>query len=424
MAQPQLKRVVSRWEVVALAINDVIGSGVYLLPAAATAALAGASPWAVLVAGIAVLLIVLCFAEAGSLFDEPGSAYVYSKAAFGDFVGWEVGWMTWIARVASVASLSAGFAQALAAVWPAAGAGAPRVIAIVALLAGLAALNIAGVKQGARASAVLAVAKVIPLLAFIAIGATAMNLSRLGSTTVPDAGVLGETVLLLLFAYAGFENTAAAAGEHRNPQRDVPFALLVQIGVVTLIYTVVQLVAVGVFPATVDPEASLSEPMQRIAGPAAAMLVAVGAVVSILGTNASTVLAGPRYLYAIAGTGALPRVLTRIHPRFHTPWIAILVMCAIALPLALSGTFAQLAKLSVIARLATYLGTAASVIVLRYGRMRDAPRAVRLPLGPAIPILAILVCLVFVTAAEWINLVAGAVALAIGALLWVLRRKA
>ena len=133
-AAPQLRRVVSRWEVVALALNDVIGSGVYLLPATAAALLGGASPLAVLLAGFAVLLIVLCFAEAASLFDAPGSGAVYARAAFGEFAGWQVGWMTWLARVASVGSLSAGFAQALGALWPAAGSEAAHGLIIAEIL--------------------------------------------------------------------------------------------------------------------------------------------------------------------------------------------------------------------------------------------------------------------------------------------------
>ena len=122
-SQPTLSRVVSRWEVVALSINDVVGSGVYLLPASAAMLLGPASVWAVPVAGVCVLFVVLCFAEAASLFDRPGGAYVYTRAAFGEFIGFEVGWMTWIARITSEASIAAGFRQALTGVWPAASDG-------------------------------------------------------------------------------------------------------------------------------------------------------------------------------------------------------------------------------------------------------------------------------------------------------------
>jgi amino acid transporter len=422
-AAPQLRRVVSRWEVVALALNDVIGSGVYLLPATAAALLGGASPLAVLLAGFAVLLIVLCFAEAASLFDAPGSGAVYARAAFGEFAGWQVGWMTWLARVASVGSLSAGFAQALGALWPAAASEPARSLIISALIVGLGALNVRGVKAGARAGAALALAKLLPLLALIACGAFAIEWSRFASASAPSLAGLREAALLLLFAYAGFENTAAAAGEHRDPRRDVPFALLVQIGVVTALYALVQLVVVGVLADPANSASPLADAMRAVTGEAGAALLGLGALVSIAGTNAGTILAGPRYLYAIAQSGALPAWLARIHPRFHTPHLAIAAQCAASLPLALTGSFAELAALSVIARLTTYVGTAAAVIVLRR-RMPASARSVRLPFGPAIPLAAIAVCALLASAATRANLVAGAGALAVGGALWWRRKPA
>ena len=154
---PALRRVVSRWQIVTLALNDVIGSGIYLLPAAAAALLGPQSVWAVVVAGGAVLLIVLCFAEAATYFDQPGGAYLYARTAFGDFIGFEVGWMTWLARTASVASLSAGFAQAAAFLWPAAVGGWERATAIVVPTLVLTYLNYIGIRSGVRTAVVLVV---------------------------------------------------------------------------------------------------------------------------------------------------------------------------------------------------------------------------------------------------------------------------
>ena len=165
-----LRRVVSRWEIVALSLNDVIGSGIYLLPAAAAALLGFASLWAVGLAGLAVLLVVLCFAEAASHFDEPGGAYLYTRTAFGSLPGFLVGWMTWLARVASVASLSVGFSQALEFLWPAAAAGWGRASAITLPLLVLTAINVIGVKAGARTSVVLVTAKIVPLLVLLSAG--------------------------------------------------------------------------------------------------------------------------------------------------------------------------------------------------------------------------------------------------------------
>ncbi len=419
---PGLRRVVTRWEIVALSLNDVIGSGVYLLPAAAAAMLGGASLWAVVAAGFAVLLIVLCFAEAGSYFDRPGGAYLYARTAFGDLVGFEVGWMTWLARVAAVASLSAGFAQALGYLLPAARAGTGRSLAIALPLLALTAINVAGVQWGVRAAVTLAVGKIAPLLVFVGAGAFAFSWPRLVAVEATGEGSLGEAALLLLFAYSGFENTPAPAGEFKNPRRDVPFALVTQIVLVTLIYSSVQLVALGTLPGIAASETPLADAARLFLGGWGGWLLTLGAALSILGTNGNTMLSGPRYLFALAQDGFGPRLLAGVHPRFRTPAAAVLLQAGIALPLALSGTFVGLAALSVVARLATYLGTAAAVPVLRR-KLAATPATVRLPGGPAIPVAAILVCLALAGSAERANLVAGGIAIAAGLLIYAFRRR-
>jgi amino acid transporter len=415
-------RVVTRWEVVALSINDVVGSGVYLiLPVAAAALLGPASVWAILTAGGAVLLLVLCFAEAGSLFDRPGGAYVYTRAAFGDFAGFEVGWMTWIARVASVAGLSVFFARAVGFLWEGARSGAGKWATIFAGLALLTWLNVRGVKAGARVAVVLTWGKLLPLFLFVAVGIFAVEWARVFPVPLPAGENFGKAALLVLFAYAGFENTPAAAGEFRNPRRDVPFALLVMIASVASIYTLVQLVAIGTIPDLGASETPLADGARTLMGPVGGFLLTLGAALSVLGTNNNTILSGPRYLYALAERGALPSVFARIHPKFRTPYVAILTQSGIAAALMLTGTAEELAELSVIARLATYIGTAASVPVLRR-RMAATERTIRLPGGAAIPAAALLVCLVFLSSATVKNLVAGSVALAAGGLIFAVRR--
>jgi len=417
-----LKRAVSRFQVVGLALNDVIGSGVYLLPAAAAALLGVASLWAVAIAGLAVLLLVLCFAEAGSRFDEPGSGYLYAKTAFGDLVGLEVGWMTWLARIASVASLSVGFAQALTFLWPEVAAGWPRHLAVVLPLLALTAINVVGVAAGARTAVGLVVAKLVPLLVLVGAGIWVASWERAAAQPAPEAGGLGEAALLLLFAYAGFENTAAPAGEYENPRRDVPFALLVEIATVTVLYLAVQWVVLGLLPAAGESATPLADAADLLLGSWAGWLLTVGAAVSILGTNANTVLAGPRYLFALAKDGFGPRWLARVHPRFRTPAAAVVLQTAIALPLALTGTFAGLAALSVVARLATYVGTAAAVPVLRK-KLPDREGAFRLPGGWVIPAAACLLSLGLAASAGARNLIAAGIALLVGLVIYALRRR-
>jgi amino acid transporter len=416
--QPALRRAVGRWQLYGLSINDVVGSGIYLLPAAAAALLGPASLWAVLLAGLAVSLLVLCYAQAASYFDQPGGGYLYAREAFGPLVGFEVGWMLLLTRIASAAALSNGLAEAVTHFWPDAASGAVRIAIVIGSLAFLVGVNILGVRAAARTGVLLAIAKLLPLLMFIAIGAMFVDLSQAAVLTaeIPPAD-LGKAALLLLFAYAGFENLPAAAGEYRNPRRDVPFAMLAMIATVTLVYVAVQWVALGTLPGLAQSQTPLADAAARFGGGWLALLLTVGAAVSILGTNSNTIMLGPRYLHALAMDGFGPRALTAIHPRFRTPAVAILTIGTLSLLLALTGSFVQLALLSVVARLFTYIGTALAVLVLRR-RHGDRPGALQLPGGALIPVAATVLSLGLLASASLQNLVAGAIALVLGAAIY------
>ncbi len=417
-----LKRVVSRWQIVGLAINDVVGSGIYLLPAAAAALLGWASLWAVLVAGLAVSLLVLCYAQAASYFDQPGGSYLYAREAFGSFIGFECGWMTWLTRIASAAALSNGLAQAVAHFWPFAGTGLGQILVVVLSLAILTWINVIGVKAAARTGVVFVLVKLVPLAVFILIGLFYVDWSGVNGIGLPPLNNLGEAALLLLFAYAGFENTPAAAGEYKNPQRDVPFALITMIVSITVIYTLVQLVALGTLPGLVASNSPLAEAAGLFAGQWAALLLTIGAAISIMGTNNNTMLFGPRYAYALSVDGFGPQALARIHPRFRTPAVAILTQGAIAVALALSGTFVQLVLLSIVARLTTYITTTAALLILQR-RYTDKPGALKLAGGPLIPVLALMLSLALLASATWANLLAALIALIIGAGVYFFRRS-
>ena len=422
--QPALRRAVGRWQLFGLSINDVVGSGIYLLPAAAAALLGPASLWGILLAGLAVGLLVLCYAQAASYFDEPGGSYLYAREAFGPLAGFEIGWMLVLTRIASAAALSNGLAEAVTYFWPGAASGEMRIAIVAGSLAFLVGINIIGVRAAARAGVLLAIAKILPLLMFIAIGAMYVDMSQAPvlAADIPLAD-LGEAALLLLFAYAGFENLPAAAGEYRNPRRDVPFALLAMIATVTLIYVAVQWVALGTLPGLAASQTPLADAAARFGGGWLVWMLTVGAAVSILGTTSNTIMLGPRYLLAVANDGFGPRVLTRIHPRFRTPAVAIVFIGALSLLLALTGSFVQLALLSVVARLVTYISTAVAVVVLQR-RHGDREGALRLPGGALVPIAATVLSLGLLASASVQNLLAGALALVVGALLYRFWRRA
>lgn len=405
-------------------MNGVIGSGVYLLPAAAAALLGPASLWAVPLAGACVLLLALCFAEAGSHFDEPGAGYIYTREAFGEFAGFQVGWMTWLARLAAAAALWNGFVQALSFVLPGAGEGLTRVAIIMLPLTSFCVVHLIGVQHAARLEVGLTIAKILPLLLLVAFGIPAVNGSLIFPMPVPEASSLGAASLLLLFAYAGFENTAAAAGEFENPKRDVPFALLAVIGAVTLLYTLIQLVALGTVPdlGIRADGAPLADSAAILLGAWAGLAMTAGAALSIGGNVGNTMLVGSRYLYALASSGFGPRILARVHPRFQTPAWAIVTQAGIIAVLALSGSFVQLALLSIVARLATYIGTAAAVPILRK-KFSVTEHTIVLPGGATIPILGLLVCVAFLASSTAENLVGGAIALVIGSAVYALQRN-
>ncbi len=422
---PSLVRAVSRWQIVGLSINDVIGSGIYLLPAAAAALLGPLSLWAVLLAGLAVALLVLCYAQAASYFDEPGGSYLYAREAFGRFVGFEIGWMIWLTRISSAAALGNGLADAVVRFWPAAAHGGARLSIVVGALGLLTAINVIGVKSAARTGVALVIGKLLPLALFVGIGLFYVDPSRVFSGKTPDlhdVGTMGEAALLLLFAYAGFENIPAAAGEYRNPRRDVPFALITMIVTVTLIYAAVQVVAQGTLANVAQSATPLADAASGFGGEALALILTIGATISILGTTSNTVMLGPRFLFALAKDGYGPAFLARVHPRFHTPAAAILLQGVLSLALALSGSFVRLALLSMVTRLFAYIGTAAAALVLAR-RYRDRPGALRLPGGPLIPLAALLLALALLLSASWQNLAAAGVALLIGALLYRFPRK-
>ena len=418
-----LVRAVSRWQIVAISINDVVGSGIYLLPAAAAALLGVASVWAVLLAAVAVGLLILCYASAASYFDQPGGAYLYTREAFGDFIGFEVGWLTWLTRISSVAALANGLALASGQVWPAAESGGARALVIAGSIGLVTWINVIGVRAGAGMAVVLTIAKMLPLAFFVLVGVFFIDWSALQGARWPGTEGLAEAALLLLFAYAGFENTPAAAGEFRNPRRDVPFALFAMLAIVTITYVSVQVVALGTLPGLAESSSPLAEAAGRFAGAGAALLLTVGAVVSILGNVGNTTLSGPRYLFAMAVDGYGPAWLARVHPRYRTPAGAILVQSMLALALALTGSFVQLALLSVVTRLFTHVGTTTAVMVLR-PRFQHLPQAFNLPGGALIPVLALLLSLGLLATASWQNLAAAGLALVIGAGVYKLRRQA
>jgi APA family basic amino acid/polyamine antiporter len=409
----ELVRAVGFWGLVAMCINAVVGSGVFLLPSESYKLIGPFSLWAPLLFAVPVFILVLNFAEASSHFTEPGGAYLYARTAFGDFVGFETGWMNWIARLTSLASLSNGFVVSLARLYPPIGAGAPRAIIILATLLILGAIHYVGVKYGAASIYVFTFGKLIPLVGFIVIALVAFRHNPIpASMTLPGPGThWNEVALFMLFAYAGFENMGVPAGEFKNPRRDLPRALLAGTFAIAVIYVLAQLGAMASIPDLSKSATPIADAAASLIGPIGALVVTLGALLSMAGTNSGTVLEGSRMLFALSLDRRMGRI-SYVHPKFHTPTVAIVIHTGIAAVLALGGSFAKLAMLSAVARLTTYLFTCAAV-----PRLRKLNEGFRTP-GLIVPILGAAFALVIVVSLNRYNFIAGAIAIALGAVIY------
>ncbi|MEK6372410.1 MAG: APC family permease [Acidobacteriota bacterium] len=406
----KLVRTVGFWGLVAMCINAVVGSGVFLLPTESYKLLGPFSLWAPLIFALPVFVLVLCFAEAASHFSEPGGAYLYARTAFGDFVGFETGWMNWLARVTSLASLTNGFVISLARLFPELGTGAWRVAIIIGTIAILAAIHIIGVKYGAASIYVFTFGKLVPLVGFIVVALIAWRHNPIpDSLHLPGPGTdWSAAALFMLFAYAGFENMGVPAGEYRNPRKELPRALLVGILAIAAIYVLAQLGAMSALPDLSKTSTPIADAAAVLVGGIGAVIVTLGALMSMAGTNSGTVLEGSRMLYALSLDRPRLRAVSWVHPRFRTPVVAIAIHVAFATALALGGTFAKLAMMSAVARLTTYLFTCAAL-----PRLGNAT-----PWRITLAILGTVISLALFFTLSKFNFLAAAIALAVGALIW------
>jgi APA family basic amino acid/polyamine antiporter len=371
-ARPGLVRAIGRWSLTAAVINGVIGSGIFNLPSELARLTGSLSPLAALAAGLGVLTIVLCFAEVASRFREGGGPYLYGREAFGPFVGFQAGWLNFWVRATAVAAGLNGFALYLSQIVPAAGTPAGRLWAMALLVALVTAINVLGVRQATWTVNVFTLAKLVPLFALIALGLGSVR-SEVLETQVVAVPNWTQAILLLIFSYGGFESPLVPAGEARNPQRDTAFALLTALGVIALVYCLVQLVVVGIVPNAAGAKAPVAAAFGVLLGPAGATVAALAAMISMYGYITGAVLSTPRSFLAMAERGELPAVLGRVHPRFRTPDASIVVFSAVTLALAAYGSFGWNAVLSAIARLLTYGMTCLAVLVLRRKRPQEPP---------------------------------------------------
>ena len=404
-------------------MNSIIGSGVFGLPSTVAGHLGKLSPVAVLLAGGGMAVIFACFAEVASRFQHAGGPYLYARAAFGRGMGIQMAWMLCLGQVAAPAANANLFVIYLGEFWPHATDPIPRALILTILVGLLALVNVRGVRAGAQVSNFFTAAKLVPLFAVIALGLFVLHAHPAAGTAAPAATTSQwlKALLLLVFAYGGFETALAPMGEAKDPRRDAPFALFTALVVCTVLYALIQWVVVGVLPDAAHSHRPLADVARVAVGSVGAALVAVGALISFYGYLSAKILAMPRVTFALAEQGDFPRAFAAIHPRFHTPYISILVFSALVWAFALSGEFKWNVTLSAVARLLYYAVCCAALPVLR--RKQPGEARFHLPAGNLFAGIAVLMCAVLVTQVDFGQSLILLATIAVGLLNWLAVRN-
>ena len=409
MTDEGLSREIRKWDLVALLINVTVGAGIFRLPADVQKTVGNYSLVAFVVCAVTVGMIALCFAEVGSRFSDTGGPYLYARETFGPTSAFLVGWLMWLTRVAGFATLAQVFVAYLGYFWPPAESGLPRITIIAALVVLLTVVNIMGVKQSARVGDIFTVSKLIPLVLFVAVGLFFISPARFTLAARPGLGSFSAAVFILIYVFSGFEAVLVNSGEIRQPRRVIPFALIVALSASVVLFLLIQVVCIGTLPNLAGSERPLAEASQSFLGTAGPLIMSAGALVGIFGTLNVIMLACTRLPFAMAVQGQLPVQLARVHRRFRTPHVSILVSATAVLLLALSGTFIYAVKVTVITRVIVYASTCVALPMLRRrSKMASSVRTVGetsrsfvLPGGMLISMVCVVLCLCLLANSGW-----------------------
>lgn len=417
--ESSLVRAVGSWGLAAAIINVTIGAGIFRLPSSVAGSLGAAAPAAYIVCALAMGLIVLCFAEAGSRVAMTGGPYAYVEVALGPFVGFVSGVLLWAGLTAALAAVTSFFADSVAALFPVFAGRAGRALFMLVVLEFLALLNVRGVRGANRFNVVMTVAKLLPLALLVVIGAFAVQRRNLEWVQMPTLGAVGRASALLIFAFLGVEAALVPSGEVRDPARTVPRAVLGAIGAIALLYISVQLVSQGILGSSLaGAKTPLADAAARAFGGWGRTLILVGSSVSMFGYVSGMTLAVPRMLFAFARDGFLPRALAAVHPRYRTPHHAIVVQATIVTILAATGSFERLALIANGSVLLVYAACCVATADLRRRDVRSAVGAetggvpFEVPAAGVVPWLAlgiIIGLLATLQLAEWAAVVATVV---------------
>lgn len=373
MSEEKLIRGISRWDLTAIAINTIIGAGIFGLPSQVTALIGGYSLMAFIVCAVIIGFIVICFAEVSSRFQATGGMYLYAKEAFGSVVGFEVGWLYWIVRVTTFAANCNLLLNYLEFFFPGANQGATRIVLVSVIVVFLTIVNFVGVKQSTILTNVFTVGKILPLLIFVAVGIFYIQPANFNFSVVPEYKPFSEAILILIYAYVGFEAAVIPAGETRDPKKNVPFALLAALCFCAVLFILIQIVSIGTLPELAQSKRPLADAANNFLGSLAASFITIGALVSIFGNLNGGFLTASRMPYAMAEQQELPQILAKTHEKFKTPYVSLLITAIAIIILTIQSSFISALTISTITRLIVYATTCAALPIFRY--KKDAPKA-------------------------------------------------
>jgi len=419
-----LRRVIGRWSLAALMLNTMIGSGVFGLPSLLADRLGKWSPLAYCLAAAGVGTVAASLAEVSSQFRATGGPYLYAGAAFGRFVGIQVGWLMWLSRIGASSALANLFVSYLRQFFPAVEVPFARGALLVFLVSFLAIVNYRGVAEATLLNNFFTATKLILLMLFVGGGSAALLIHPAmhvnPEAVSPNASDWFEALILMVYAYAGFESALFASGETRDPRKDAPTALLIALVTATFLYISIQHIVIHILPHAAATPTPAADVAKRLVGPVGSSFLTVGILVSIYGSLSASMLHTPRLMFAMGEQGDFPRLFAAVHPRFRSPHLSIVAFAVLLILFSIGGNFRGNAILAAASRLFVYACVAAALPVLR--RKDPSADAFRLPFGIAISMLALLFTGVLVTRIRIGNLMVMAFAFTLATLNWLYAR--
>lgn len=420
----QLVRAIGVPGLTANIVNSTIGAGIFVLPALVAKGLGAAAPLAFIACALAMVLFVTCFAIAGSRVSLTGGLYAYVEVAFGGFVGFLAGALYCLTAVSAVAGVVNVFVNSVAGLIPSVGHSVLRIVVIFIVYGTLAAINVRGVREGAGAVTAVTLAKLLPILLFIGVGLFFIHPANLGWSIWPGSKALGDSIVLLMFAFVGIEVALIPSGEVVNPSRTVPRSAYLALVITTVIYILIQLVAQGTLGPDLanHPDAPLAQAASTFLGPFGRTLLLAGATISAFGFVTSDILSSPRMLFAFGRDGAFPAWFAHVHPRYRSPDVAIIVYALAAFALSVTSSFEALAVLSNVAVLLMYLLCCAACWFLVQKNVRADGAPLTFPGAQMVPLIAIAAIIWILAHATIHEFTVTAIVLVVASALYWLRR--